>query len=199
MRVIAGSARRIPLKTVEGLDTRPTTDRIKETLFNMIQNRLSQTTFLDCFAGSGAIGIEALSRGASLGVMIEEKQKAAACIRQNLKATRLEDKSVVMVCDVLTGLKRLEDKGYRFDTIFMDSPYRMEWEKRVLSYLRDSSLIHEETLIITEAALETDFSYTESMGFSVVKTKTYKTNKHIFLEKQALGGGYGNCSLSGQF
>ena len=90
MRVIAGSARRTVLKTPEGLDTRPTTDRIKETLFNILQPRLIQSAFLDCFAGSGAIGIEALSRGASEAVLIENDPRALACIRDNLKAARLE-------------------------------------------------------------------------------------------------------------
>ena len=80
MRVIAGSARRLLLKTVEGLDTRPTTDRIKETLFNVLQNDVPGCMFLDLFSGSGAIGIEALSRGASLAVLIEKNPKAAACI-----------------------------------------------------------------------------------------------------------------------
>ena len=81
MRVIAGSARRLTLKTIEGMDTRPTTDRIKETLFNMIQNDIYGCTFLDLFSGSGAIGIEALSRGAKEAVFVEKNPKAADCIR----------------------------------------------------------------------------------------------------------------------
>ena len=81
MRVIAGSARRLLLKTIEGMETRPTTDRIKETLFNMLQNDLYGCTFLDLFAGSGGIGIEALSRGAKHAVFVEKNPKAAACIR----------------------------------------------------------------------------------------------------------------------
>ena len=89
MRVIAGSARRLTLKTIEGMDTRPTTDRIKETLFNMIQNDIYGCTFLDLFSGSGAIGIEALSRGAKEAVFVEKNPKAADCIRDNLKAARL--------------------------------------------------------------------------------------------------------------
>lgn len=88
MRVIAGSARRLTLKTIEGMDTRPTTDRIKETLFNMIQNDIYGCTFLDLFSGSGAIGIEALSRGAKEAVFVEKNPKAADCIRDNLKAAR---------------------------------------------------------------------------------------------------------------
>jgi len=183
MRVIAGSARRLQLKTVEGLDTRPTTDRIKETLFNMIQNQLVQTQFLDCFSGSGAIGIEALSRGASKAVFVEKNPKAAECIRQNLKTTHLEEKALVMVCDVLTALRRLEGKGYCFDTIFMDPPYNQQLERQVLEYLEGSGLLHEDTTIIVEASLETDFSYVNSLGFEVIKNKKYKTNKHVFLQK----------------
>ncbi len=80
MRVIAGSARRIALKTVEGLNTRPTTDRIKETLFNMLQYQISGCRFLDLFSGSGAIGIEALSRGAKEAVFVENHPRAVSCI-----------------------------------------------------------------------------------------------------------------------
>ena len=185
MRVIAGSARRLQLKTLEGMDTRPTTDRIKETLFNMINLSLIQSQFLDCFAGSGGIGIEALSRGASKAVFIEKNPKAAECIRQNLKTTRLEDKALVMVSDALTALRRLEGKEYRFDTVFMDPPYNCELERQVLEYLKDSSLIHEDTVIIVEASLETDFSYVEGLGFCITRNKEYKTNKHVFIQKIA--------------
>lgn len=183
MRVIAGKARRLILKTIEGLDTRPTTDRIKETLFNMIHDQIPDCCFLDLFSGSGAIGIEALSRSAKLAVMVEQNQKAAECIRENLKTTRLQDDAVVMNCDVLTALKRLEDKDYLFDVIFMDPPYRMEWEKRVLEYLAASSLINEDTTIIIEASLDTDFDYLKSMGYEITREKNYKTNKHVFVTR----------------
>ena len=186
MRVIAGSARRIQLKTIDGLDIRPTTDRIKETLFNMLQNRVIQSHFLDCFSGSGAIGIEALSRSATKAVFIEQNQKAIECIQQNLKATRLEDKAVVIKSDILAGLKKLEGKEYCFDIIFMDPPYNQEWERRVLEYLQSSSLLNDETLIIVEASLKTDISYIKDIGFEIVKIKEYKTNKHIFLRQYAL-------------
>ena len=99
MRVIAGSARRLLLKTVDGMDTRPTTDRIKETLFNMLQPQIPGCQFLDLFSGSGAIGIEALSRGADLAVMIENNPQAVACIRENLGTTRLEERAVVTCHD----------------------------------------------------------------------------------------------------
>ena len=101
MRVIAGTARSLPLKTIEGLDTRPTTDRIKETLFNMLQSEILGSRFLDLFSGSGAIGIEALSRGAKEAVFVEHSKPCVACIKDNLKFTKLDEKAVVMEQDVL--------------------------------------------------------------------------------------------------
>ena len=183
MRVIAGSARRLQLKTVEGMETRPTTDRIKETLFNMIGADLIQTQFLDCFAGSGGIGIEALSRGASKAVFIEKNPKAVECIRENLSRTHLEEGALVLESDVIAGLKRLEGRNYRFDLIFMDPPYGMELEKRVLEYLSGSPMVTEDTQIIIEASKETDFGWLEEAGYHMTKEKIYKTNKHIFAGK----------------
>lgn len=180
MRVIAGSARRIPLKTLEGMDTRPTQDRIKETLFNMLQYDLADCSFLDLFAGSGGIGIEALSRGVREAVFVEQNPKAAEIVRENLKATGLSDKALVMNCDALTALKRLEGK-YRFDYIFMDPPYNQELERQMLAYLKDSSLIDKQSTVIIEASLETAFDYLESLGFILEKNKAYKTNRHVFV------------------
>ena len=121
MRVIAGSARRITLKTLDGMDTRPTTDRIKETLFNMIAPYLYDCIFLDLFAGSGGIGIEALSRGAMEAVFVEKNPKAMACVKDNLKRTHLESKGMTMSMDVMTALYKLEGEK-QFDYIFMDCP-----------------------------------------------------------------------------
>ena len=170
MRVIAGSAKRLQLKTLDGLDTRPTTDRIKETLFNMISPYLYDCRFLDLFAGSGGIGIEALSRGAGEAVFVEQNPKAMACIKENL----------TMATDVMTALRRMEGSG-TFDYIFMDPPYNKLLEKQVLEYLAESKLIDEDSVIIVEASKSTDFSYVESFGFSVLKKKEYKTNLHLFL------------------
>lgn len=182
MRVIAGKAKRIQLNTIKTMDTRPTTDRIKETLFNMIAHGLCDCTFLDLFAGSGAIGIEALSRGASKCVFVENSPAACKCIKENLEKTRLNDLAEVIPADVFSVLRRLEGSQV-FDYIFMDPPYDHDLEKQVLQYLSTSSLINEDSLIIAEASIETDFSYLEELGFSLIKRKDYKTNTHIFLER----------------
>lgn len=181
MRVIAGTAKRLQLKTLEGLDTRPTTDRIKETLFNMLTPHLYDCYFLDLFAGSGAIGIEALSRGAGRAVFVEKNPKAMACIRENLKHTKLEKKAEMIQSDVMSALQRLDGK-MEFDFIFMDPPYDQEWEKRVLEYLTDAPLLSEDGVIIVEASKGTSFDYVQDMGYTIIKEKIYKTNKHVFLE-----------------
>ena len=183
MRVIAGSARRLLLKTVEGMETRPTTDRIKETLFNMLQNDLYGCRFLDLFAGSGAIGIEALSRGAKKAVFIDNGSRQIACIKENLQTTKLADQALVLGCTVEEGLSRLEAEKERFDFIFMDPPYRQEFERRVLERLKDSPLADSDTVLIVEASLDTDFSWAGALGYEILRTKNYKTNRHVFLRK----------------
>lgn len=183
MRVIAGKARRLNLKTVPGMDTRPTTDRIKETLFNMLQPEIPDCRFLDLFAGSGAIGIEALSRGAAYAVFVEKSPKAAACIRENLAFTRLGEAGQVMQTDVFQALRILE-KEDPFDCIFMDPPYDKGMERQVLEQLSGSGLMNEKTLVIVEASLQTDFSYLEEMGYETVQRKIYKTNAHMFVRRK---------------
>lgn len=183
MRVIAGKAKRLKLVTIEGNDTRPTTDRVKETLFNILQPDLPGCRFLDLFAGSGAIGIEALSRGAKEAVFVENGRRVLNCIKDNLQTTRLFSQARVMECDVLSALTRLEREKEPFDIIFMDPPYDRGLEQQVLTALRQSCLVTEDTLIIVEASLETEFDYTESLGYEIVREKIYKTNKHIFLQK----------------
>lgn len=181
MRVIAGTARSLQLKTLDGMDTRPTTDRIKETLFNMIAPYLYDCVFLDLFAGSGGIGIEALSRGAKEAVFVEKNPKAMACIKENLKHTHLEQKAQTILSDVMAALGRLEGKK-KFDYIFMDPPYNRDLERQVLSFLADSSLLADDGVIIVEASKETGFDYLDEFGLHIIKEKIYKTNKHVFIE-----------------
>lgn len=182
MRVIAGKARHIQLGTIETMDTRPTTDRIKETLFNMLGNNIYESRFLDLFSGSGGIGIEALSRGASETVFVENNSKAAMCIKENLQKTKLQDDAKVMVSDVFVAIDILDKEQKPFDYIFMDPPYNLELERQVLEKLKGTSLVDEYTTIIVEASMETEFDYLEEMGFKLIKRKEYKTNVHMFIE-----------------
>lgn len=182
MRVIAGTARSLPLKTPEGMDTRPTTDRIKETLFNILQADLPGCVFVDLFAGSGGIGIEALSRGARKAYLIENAPRAIACIQDNLAFTRFTERAVVLKQDVCAGLSGIHE-GH-VDLIFMDPPYGQELEVRVLEVLGQMKYVDGETLIVIEASLDTDFSFLPELGFALQREKKYKTNKHVFVRKK---------------
>ena len=183
MRVISGSARSLKLKTLEGVDVRPTTDRIKETLFNMIQNDIYGCSFLDVFSGSGAIGIEALSRGANECVFIDNNPKAVEVINENLEFTKLKDNALVLAKSYEVAIAELESKNMSFDLVFMDPPYDKGLEKNVLETLQKSVIINNDTIIIVEASLDTDFSYLDSLGYVVYKEKQYKTNKHICIKR----------------
>ncbi len=182
MRVIAGSARRLLLKSLKGTDTRPTLDRYKETLFNTIQGYVPNAAFLDLFAGCGGIGIEALSRGAGSCIFIENNRNAVKVINENLEITHLADRAEVLTCDVITGLMQVEKKG-PFDVIFMDPPYDKGLELQVLSYLSASKLAGDDTLVIIEASNDTDLDELEESGFNISFTKDYKTNRHIFMKR----------------
>jgi 16S rRNA (guanine966-N2)-methyltransferase len=182
MRIIAGTARSLPLKTIEGTDTRPTTDKIKETLFNVLQMDIPGAYFLDLFAGSGQIGLEALSRGAAYAVFVENNRKAAKCIEDNIAFTKFTTKSKLMISDAISAMHQMEGK-YTFDLIFMDPPYRRGMEKEVLKYLAGSALLKPESRIIVEASLDTDFSYLKELGYTLEKCKRYKTNMHMFIQR----------------
>ena len=181
MRVIAGTARSLNLKTPAGLDTRPTTDRIKETLFNMLMPYLSGAVFVDLFSGSGGIGIEAISRGARKAYFVENNQKALVCINDNIAHTRFQEQSVVLKQDVFSALRgSIRDD---VDIIFMDPPYNQQYEKKALEILKDCPYVTEDTLIVIESTLDTNFDYVSSLGFIVTKEKIYKTNKHVFIKR----------------
>lgn len=181
MRVIAGTARSLPLKTPEGLDVRPTTDRIKETLFNMLQWDIPGGVFVDLFSGSGGIGIEALSRGARKAYFVDNAQKAIACIQQNLTFTKMADRSVVLKQDACSALGSIRES--EVDIIFMDPPYDSGEEKAALAVLKNMPYVTEDTIIVVEAARDKDFSWVSELGFAITKDKRYKTNKHIFMKK----------------
>lgn len=165
------------------MSTRPTTDRIKETLFNILQPWLCDCIFIDLFSGSGAIGIEAISRGAKRCYFVEKEREAAECILENLKFTKFTDSAILLRQDVFHAIPRITEK--EADLIFMDPPYGLEYEKKVLDSLRDVKYVTDNTILVVEADLFTDFSYVEDMGFTIFKQKKYKTNQHVFLRRTA--------------
>lgn len=182
MRVIAGRCKRLILNTLPGINTRPTTDRIKETLFNIINDEVVDSDFLDLFAGSGQIGIEALSRYAKCATFVDNNKKAIECINDNIKKCHLEEYAEVINGNCLTTLKRFKDNS--FDIIFLDPPYGMDYERGILEYLSESNVLKDDGLIIVEANLSTDFSYIKDLSLEIEQDKQYKTNRHLFIRNK---------------
>lgn len=179
MRVIAGSRRSLPLRSLEGDNTRPTADKYKETLFNCIQADVPDSRFLDLFSGSGAIAIEALSRGASHAVLVESNRQAIEVIRSNIHFTRFEEEAEIIRSDAISYLNRLDRVD--FDIIFIDPPYGKGLEKSAIQILNGKQFLKPDTKIIIEARLDEDLGYIEDTRFMIYKNKNYKTNKHVFL------------------
>jgi len=155
MRVIAGKFRSRQLKSLRGTALRPTSDRLRETLFNVIADRVEGSRFLDVFAGTGAVGIEALSRGAREVLFIENHRPAAALIEKNLESLGLRAEARVVALDALHGLERLAAEAAAqpkdYDIVFLDPPYAAaEDYRRVLAFLGASSLLSEGSLVIAE-------------------------------------------------
>ena len=181
MRVIAGKARRLPLKTTPGLDTRPTIDKIKETLFNILSPYIQGSCFLDLFCGSGSIGIEALSRGAVKCAFVDNSAKAIACTRDNLQFTKLADDAVVIQKNALSAINELAIRKYKFDIVYIDPPYFAGLEQEVLNALGSSGIIDEDTIVIIEADKFNDLEFIDETAFEITREKDYKSNKHFFL------------------
>ncbi len=181
MRVIAGKARSLRLKTPAGEEVRPTTDRIKETLFNMIQIEVPGSLFIDLFAGSGGIGIEALSRGARHAYFIDSASESAACIRDNLIFTKLSENATLLRQDAAAALRQIHER--EADIIFMDPPYQGGYEAGVFRTLKEMPYVTENTVIILEAEVGKNMDFLKDLGFEAVREKKYRTNKHVFIKK----------------
>ncbi|HHT37225.1 MAG: 16S rRNA (guanine(966)-N(2))-methyltransferase RsmD [Candidatus Wallacebacter cryptica] len=150
MRVISGSARGQKLKSVPGVTTRPTTDRVKENLFNILGSRVIDAVFLDLFAGNGGMGIEALSRGAKLAVFIDKSRACTKMIRTNLEEVGFVDRARVYTNDALKAAAVLGRQGAKFDLIYVDPPYQTGLVAKSLAAISQFSLLAEDGLVIAE-------------------------------------------------
>ena len=168
MRVITGKARGVQLKTPEGLDTRPTADRVKEAMFSSIQFDIPGAKVLDLFGGTGQLGIEALSRGADSAVFVDAREDACRIIRENLKRTKLEGQGKVVRCDYLDYLRRCKEQ---FNIIILDPPYAEVFLENALKCITEIDILQTGGIIVTERPLGKELPY-EFDGFT--RTKDYK-------------------------
>lgn len=168
MRVITGKARGVQLKTPEGMQTRPTIDRVKEALFSIINFDIPGAAVLDLFGGTGQLGIEALSRGAKSAVFVDASDTACRLIRENLKRTKLEQDGKVVRCDYLEFLRRTKEK---FDIIFLDPPYAEVFLETALNRITEIDILQSGGIIIAERPLGKDLPW-EFEGYA--RSKDYK-------------------------
>ena len=150
MRIITGSAKGLKLKTPKGLAVRPTGDRVKESVFNILADRVIDATVADFFAGTGNLGIEALSRGASGAVFVDNSQASVSLLRANVALARLVDRAEIHKADVSAAISRLAQAGRRFDLIFCDPPYNRGYVAAVLQQIAARDLLSPDGLIIIE-------------------------------------------------
>ena len=182
MRVISGSARGLKLKSPEGLNTRPTADRIKESLFNIISPYIYDSTFLDLFSGSGAIGIEALSRGAKEASFVDFDINSINIIKTNISLSKFEQKSTIYNLNVLDAIDKLSTENKKFDIIFLDPPYNKGLLLPTLKKIEEHKILKDDGFIICEQHIDEPKIELETLY--VYRTKEYKITKIVFLENK---------------
>ena len=156
MRIVAGKYKGRLLRTLRGQDVRPTSDRLRETLFNVLAPRIDETRFLDLCAGSGAVGIEALSRGSAHITLVERSRPACSVIRGNLESLGIGRNEADVVCgDAVQALKRLAQVGSQFDIVFFDPPYASGIYNTVLVLIATEKLLAEDGIIVVEHRAKT--------------------------------------------
>ena len=168
MRVITGRARGVQLKTPEGQLTRPTADRVKEALFSIINFDIPGARVLDLFAGTGQLGIEALSRGANFSVFVDTREDSCKIIRENLRRTKLENEGKVIRSDYLDYLRRCKEK---YDIILLDPPYAEVFLENSLKLIAEIDILQSGGIIVTERPLGKELSF-EHEGYT--RSRDYK-------------------------
>ena len=180
MRVISGIARGTKLYTLGGETTRPTLDRVKESVFNIIQNEIKDSIFLDLFAGSGAISIEAASRGAKKIIACDKSKKAVNIIKKNIEKTHMEKKIVVYNLDFIECIENL--KNIKFDLVYLDPPYKTDYVINAIRQLIKNDLINDNSKIIIETDDKKILESIENENLQIIDKRKYGRAIIVFLK-----------------
>lgn len=171
MRVISGSARGTKLYTLEGEQTRPTLDRVKESIFNIIQNKVREAVVLDLFAGSGAISIEFASRGAEKIIACDKSKDAINIITKNIEKTHMNDQVKVYNLDYLECLKRVKD--FKFDIIYLDPPYKTDYAVKAIKEIINLNIKKDTGMIIVETDDQNVIKEIEKENVQILDIRKY--------------------------
>lgn len=179
MRIISGTMRGTKLFTLEGLNTRPTLDRVKEALFSKINYELEDAIILDLFSGSGALALESLSRGASKAFLCDSSRDAIKIIKQNIEKTKTNDRAVLLSLDYKKALAKLKEDNVKFDFVFLDPPYQTNFAEDAVKIIIESNMLNENGTII----LETDDKekVISNLDTNLIKIKDLKRYGRVYL------------------
>ena len=180
MRVIAGSAKGRELIAPKGMHTRPTLAKVKEAMFGMVQFDIPGASVLDLFSGSGALGIEALSRGAERAVFCDADRQAASVIKSNLKRLGFEGLAEVSFCDSIALLQTLAERGQRFDLVLLDPPYETPLASSALARLAELGLLNEGAILLCEYSPSNPPAF-EGLPYTAKKPKKYGDTCVVYL------------------
>ena len=181
MRIISGKAKGTKLYTLEGNTTRPTLDRVKESFFNIIQNEIVGSNFLDMFSGSGAIGLEAASRGAKKVILCEKDKNAIKILEKNIEKTHLENEIIFYKEDFKKVIEKLTEK---LDIVYLDPPYKTNLAYEAVKSLIENNLLKKESLIIIETDEEKKVEeQIEKLDIQIINKRKYGRIHLIFLNK----------------
>jgi len=182
MRIISGKSRGTKLYTLEGMNTRPTLDRVKESIFNIIQSEIAGATVLDLFSGSGAIGLEMLSRGAEKAILCDNSKEAIEVINKNIQKTHMEEKAEIYNTDFKTCIEKV--KNEKFDIIYLDPPYNTNYIEQSLRMIIEEDIIKSDSLIILETdEKERILKEIESINIEIIDERKYGRAAVVFLKK----------------
>ncbi len=182
MRVISGTAKGTKLNSIDDIATRPTLDRVKESLFNIVQSKIEESIVLDLFAGSGAIGIEFLSRGCRTAYLCDKSNKAVNMIHQNLEKTRLQSNAVVVNKDYKKCLQDFSKQNIAFDIIYIDPPYKDDIAVNSVEMILSLKLLKQEGIIIIETdEREREIENLKKLDVEIYDCRKYGRANLIFL------------------
>lgn len=186
MRIISGKARGTKLYTLDGYEiTRPTLDRVKEALFSKINLELRDSVVLDLFSGSGALGLEALSRGAKCSYLVDNSSQAIKVINQNVDKTRLKNESIVIKSDYLKALEKLKNESIKFDFVFIDPPYKTDYAVKATKFIIENEILKENGKIIIETDIEEYIlKELEKICLDIIDVKKYGRVTLIFIKRK---------------
>jgi 16S rRNA (guanine966-N2)-methyltransferase len=184
LRIIAGSAKGLRLKAPKGLATRPTSDRVREALFSILSPALPGARFLDLFAGSGAVGLEALSRGADRAVFVEKSRQAQAVISDNLKRTSLQERAEIIPVPAEKAIKLLAGRREQFEIVFLDPPYGQNFVPKTIELLLEADLLSRGGCVVAETMKGEDLPPKIKMLLHTRKAEYGQTALHFYFPEE---------------